>query len=191
MEDIIRGLDANVGLALLEVSALLALSIVVAVFFAGLAGLARWAARPSKNKFNALWLMRQGIFGGGPFGIVGVTAGYMTASSRIGVIGALLPAALTLVGGIAVYLTAKGGKAAVFSAFAVINFSVMMLLGAEIGGRERLQSIQLQNTLEYQRSQIKQQFLTQRFCLSLGLDANCTPATVSDSDAGNGGPSQP
>ena len=81
------------------------------------------------------------------------------------------------------YLLVKGGRAAVFSVFAVIDFSVMMLLGAEIGGRERLQSIQIQNALAYQRNQIKQQFLTQRFCVSLGLDATCTPPTVSDSDS--------
>jgi hypothetical protein len=181
METLARSFQGIAGLAALEVALLCGLSIIVVLSFAVLAGLFRWIAHPSKLK-SALWLMRQGIFAGLPFAIIGTTAGYMTASSRTGAIGALVPAALTLVGAVGVYLLTKGGKAAVFSAFAVINFAAMMLLGAEIGGRERVESIQVQNTLEYQRSQIKQQFLTQRFCLSLGLDVNCAPQPVSDND---------
>ena len=133
METLAQSFERIAGLAVLEVSLLCGLSIIVVLFFAVLAGLFRWIAR----RKHALWLMQQGIFAGLPFAIIGMTAGYMTASSRIGAIGALVPAALTLVGGVGVFLLTKGGKGAVFSAFAVINFAAMMLLGAEIGGRER------------------------------------------------------
>jgi hypothetical protein len=168
-------LPANIGLSLVEVLTLVGLSIGVAFFFAAIIGVTRFLTRDSKSEYSASWLMQQALYGGIPFGIVGMASGYLTASSRVGAMSALVPAGLTLVGGVAVYLLGKGGKEAIFAAFAVIDFSVMMVLGAEIGMRERLQSDQALSSLQIQQDQIKQIFVLKQTCDSLKLDSSICP----------------
>jgi hypothetical protein len=165
----------NFGLSIVEVFALVGLSIGVVFFFAAIVGIASILTRHGKKQYGALWLMQQAIYGGIPFGIVGIASGYLTASSRVGAVSALVPAGLTLVGGVAVYLLSKGGKEAIFAAFAVIDFSVMMVLGAEIGMRERLQSDQALSSLQIQQDQIKQIFVLKQTCDSLKLDSSICP----------------
>jgi predicted tellurium resistance membrane protein TerC len=110
--------------------------------------------------------MKLGIFVGVPFGIVGMVSGYMTGSSRVGAISNLVPAALTLIGAVAAYLFTKGGKSAIMSAFAVVNFSILML----IGGYERLQNERIESSLEYQENELYKELLLQHERHALGLD---------------------
>jgi apolipoprotein N-acyltransferase len=168
----------NVGLSLIDTLILVCLSIVAACFFAALGGLIRHVTRNPSGVASVVWLMRLGIFVGIPFSIIGMTSGYLTGLSRVGAISGLVPASLALLGGVAAYLFGKGGKSAVMAAFAVVNFSVMTLLGGLIGGRERVETEQAQQSLDYKMDQIKQEFVIKQFRHGLGLDepANSTPA---------------
>jgi hypothetical protein len=106
------------------------------------------------------------VWSGVPFGIIGVTSGYLTGLSRVGAVSALVPAALTLVGGVAVYLFGKGGKPALLAAFAVVDFSVLMLVGTLIGARERDVT---ENSLDDKIFKLKQEFVIHQYRQSWGL----------------------
>jgi hypothetical protein len=160
----------NIGLGLLETLVLIGLSTVIACFFAAIGGLIRYTTRPAGSTVSVYWLVKLGIFAGIPFSIIGATSGYLAGLSRVGAISALVPAGLTLVGGVAVYLFGKGGKSAVLAGFAVINLSVMMMVGALIGGRERVQTEEAHNSLDFKMRQIKEEFVLQRFRRGLGLE---------------------
>lgn len=159
-----------IGPSLIETMIVVSLAIVIASFIAALGGFIRYATRAPGSTISVLWLMRLGLFVGVPFSIVGMINGYMTGSSRVSAISNLVPAALTLVGGIAVYVFTKGGKPSVMAAFAVINFSILTLVGTLIGGYERLQTEQVQNSLAYQQNEIDKEFLIRRYRRGLGLE---------------------
>jgi hypothetical protein len=172
----------NIGLALLETLVLVCLATVVACLFAAIGGLIRYTTRLPGNTISVYWLVRIGIFTGVPFGIVGMISGYMTGSSRVGAISALVPAALTLVGGVGVYLFGKGGKSAILAAFAIIDFSVLMLVGSLIGGRERVQTEAAQASLENMEVQIEKEFALEQFRRGLGLPPSGTSQKANGKD---------
>ena len=157
-------------LSLAEACILLGLAVVVACLVAGIGGIVRYTTRAEGSKISVFWLVRLGIFAGIPFGIIGVTSGYMTGLSRVGAISALVPAVLTLMGGVGVYLFGKGGKAAVSAAFAIINFAVMMLTGSLIGGYERVETENSLTSVEHAEQEIEKEFLINRYRRSLGLE---------------------
>jgi hypothetical protein len=99
-----------VGLSLLETLVLVSLAVVVACFLAAIGGLIRYMTRPPGSMVSVAWLMKLGIFTGIPFSIIGMVSGYLTGLSRVGAVSALVPAGLTLVGGVAVYLFGRGGQ---------------------------------------------------------------------------------
>ena len=160
----------NIAPSLLETLDLVSLAIVVACFVAAVGGLIRYTTRLPGNTVKVYWLMKLGIFVGVPFGIVGIVSGYMTGSSRVGAISNLVPAALTLIGAVAAYLFTKGGKSAIMSAFAVVNFSILMLIGVLIGGYERLQNERIESSLEEQENELYKELLLQHERHGLGLD---------------------
>jgi hypothetical protein len=163
----------NIGFSLLEVVVLTGLSIVVASLITAVGGLIRYTTRPSGSAVSVVWLMKLGLFAGIPFSIIGMTSGYMTGLSRVGAVGAMVPAGLSLIGGVGVYLFGKGGKAAVLAAFAIVNFSLMTLTGALIGGFERTDTEQAQKSLDAGKEEINREFLLRQYRRSLGLD-DCT-----------------
>jgi hypothetical protein len=175
------GLDffGNIGLGLLEALILVSLAIVMTCFFAGIGGLIRYTTRPAGSMVSVYWLVRLGIFTGVPFSIIGICSGYLTGLSRVGAISALVPAGLTLVGGVAVYLFSKGGKAAVLAAFAVVDFSVLMVIGALIGGREREQA---ESSLDRKLDELKIEFVLQQYRHSLGMKAVGSVRKTPDND---------
>jgi len=181
----------NIGLALIEVLILVCLSIVVACLFAAMGGLIRYTTRSAGNNVSVLWLIKLGIFTGIPFSIIGVSSGYMTGLSRVGAISALVPAGLTLVGAVAAYLFGRGGKSAVLAAFAVINFSVMTMVGTLIGGRERVQTERAENSLESKIDRIKEEAVLQSYRRSLGLGPMGNSERLGDKDAATGADQKP
>jgi hypothetical protein len=158
------------GPSLLEALILISLSVVLACLVAALGGFIRYATRLPSSKVPVYWLMKLGIFIGIPFNIIGMVSGYMTGSSRVGAISALVPACLTLIGGVAVYLLSKGGKTGLLAAFAVVNFSTAILIGVLIGARERLQTEQIENSYDYKENEINKEFLLKRYRRGLGLE---------------------
>jgi hypothetical protein len=170
-----------IGLAFVDVFILVSLAIVVASFLAAIGGLIRYATRPDGTTVSVIWLIKLGVFTGIPFGIIGVSSGYLTGLSRVGAISSLVPAGLTLLGAVATYLFGKGGKAAVLAAFAIVNFSVMTMVGTLIGGREREQAARIVNSYEYKRARIIEEGLLAKVRRSWGLPPE-TPEKAGSKD---------
>jgi hypothetical protein len=151
-----------IGPSLLQTLILVSLAVVTACFIAAVGGFIRYTTRAPGASVRVYWLTRMGIFVGVPFSIVGIVSGYMTGSARVSAISNLVPAAITLIGAVVAYLFTKGGKSAVMSAFAVINFSILILVGVLIGGYERQQSEQIENSLEYKENELLKEFTLER-----------------------------
>jgi O-antigen/teichoic acid export membrane protein len=156
--------------SLIETLILVSLAIVIACVVAALGGFVRYTTRLPGNTIAVFWLMRMGIFVGIPFSIIGMISGYMTGSSRVGAISAIVSASLTFIGGVAAYLFTKGGKAAVMASFAVLNFAILMLIGVLIGAHERVRTEEITNSLDYQKKEIDKEFLLRRYRRGLGMD---------------------
>jgi hypothetical protein len=71
------------------------------------------------------------------FGMLGITIGYLSGLSRESVVGAVLPAVLSLVAGVAVLAMGKKLYAHLLVSKAVFALSFMLLLGATIGAERR------------------------------------------------------
>jgi hypothetical protein len=67
------------------------------------------------------------------FSLLGFVSGLLTGHSRAPAVGAVLPGILTLVGGLAIYLTANKGGLRVLVSAAVISLSVSLWVGAMWG----------------------------------------------------------
>lgn len=189
MQDFANGLLSDAGLSLIEAVILVSLATVAASFFAAIGGLIRYTTRAPGSSVSVSWLIRLGIFAGVPFSIIGMTSGYLTGLSRVSAVSALVPAALTLVGGVAVYLFGKGGKTAVLAAFSVINFSAMMMVGGLIGGRERVAAEQAENSLDAKIRLSDEEAALRRHRFNLGLEAS-PPARPKDGQTDDTGDSE-
>jgi hypothetical protein len=113
---------------------------------------------------------------------MGMTSGYLTGLSRVGAVSTLVPAGLTLLGGIAAYLFGKGPRSGLLATFAVINFSTMSMVGGLIGGRERVETELFENSLDAQLDKVRTEFLVERYRHSLGLPPSSPKSSKVDSD---------
>lgn len=67
-------------------------------------------------------LVLDGLTGGIPLGFTGLICGYLTGTSRTPAVGAVIPAALTLIGLLVVYLIGKDSHKALSAGMAVFLF---------------------------------------------------------------------
>ena len=82
--------------------------------------------RPRDGKRETLLLLAA-------FSMLGLVAGYLTGFSRSPAVGAVLPAVLSLVGGLAVFLIGKDPSVRVAVSLSVLIFATGLLLGATWG----------------------------------------------------------
>ncbi|MGV6848318.1 MAG: hypothetical protein ACWA5A_08065 [Marinibacterium sp.] len=68
------------------------------------------------------------------FGLLATCVGVLMALSREPAVGTVLPAALSLIGGVALYLVNGEGKRSAVTITGVLSFSVMLLYGGMVGG---------------------------------------------------------
>lgn len=87
------------------------------------------------------------------FSMLGLVAGYLTGFSRESAVGAVLPAVLSFIGGLAVFLIGKDKAHRTTVSLSVLTFSLSLLLGTSWG------SIMRDTAEEYKKSEI---YLKQR-----------------------------
>lgn len=71
------------------------------------------------------------------FGILAIVTGFLTATSRETAIANVIPAVLTLIGGLALYIVDKGQEKFLVTGISVLSFSMMLFMGAALGSFER------------------------------------------------------
>ena len=108
------------------------------------------------------------------FGVLALSVGLLMSSARGDTVGAILPAALTFIGGIGIYLVTKEHKAAVSIGVIVVSFSFMLIAGATLGYHERYRSDQRASIDEYNiqalkwKADVEYRINTYRAALGLG-----------------------
>ena len=97
--------------------------------------------RPAKERVDFVIIIMA-------FSMLGLVSGYLTAFSRAPAVGAVLPAVLSLIGGLAVFLVGKEDVNRRMVGLSVLVFSTCLLLGTGWGGVMRIVSE------EYSKSEI-------------------------------------
>lgn len=85
-----------------------------------------WIIRPKEGKRDLVLLLAA-------FSTLGLVAGYLTGFSRSPAVGAVLPAVLSLVAGLAVFLMGKDAASRAIVSLSVLIFSISLVLGTSWG----------------------------------------------------------
>jgi hypothetical protein len=127
-------------------------------------------------------IIRKAFSAGLPLGITGMVAGFLTGSSRSPAVSALVPAILTFIGLVIVYMIGKGHLRAAMSGFAVFLFTVQLLIGTVLGSASRDRREEALASAQVRESQADQEFKFRLYCKGLGLISDLTkpcPVAVS------------
>lgn len=91
------------------------------------------------------------------FGLLAIVVGVITGASRSTSVGNVVPAALGLVGAVALYVVTREKANISIAATAVISFSTLLLLGTVLGSFERSRFVLYQSSLSYDFKNLKHQ----------------------------------
>lgn len=153
MNDVAAALQQPVFLAVLAAATWVLGSVIVFVVFGAL-GLPR--QKPKMPLFSQRKLVPETItiwmdelLGiGVPFTILGVLIGYLTGVSLTPAVGSVIPAVLTLVAGISVFMASEGGRKGAIASAAIIYLSFALVAGVSHGSRLRTTALEAANSIE-------------------------------------------
>jgi hypothetical protein len=131
------------------------------------------AVRPTLTA-RATKVIRSGLMVGLPLGFVGIVSGFPTGSSRSPAVSATVPAALTLLGLMVIYLINKGPARSIIVGFAVFLFSINLLFGTVLGSSSRDRREEELWSVEVRTAQAEREFKTRLYCKGLGLIPDLT-----------------
>ncbi|MFC5302784.1 hypothetical protein [Azospira restricta] len=105
------------------------------------------------------------------FSMLGLVTGYLTGFSRSPAVGAVLPAVLSLVAGMAVFLMGKDAASRTIVALSVLIFSISLVLGTGWGAtmRQTAEDYATSETVLKQRALVEAEI--REFREALGLPA--------------------
>ena len=133
------------------------------------------------DHFNAMYFYNHGILWSGlPFGAVGICTGFIAGDSHSPVVGALIPAALTLVGTVTLYVIGKERDQIIMAGFCIIVFIFNLLVGTGIGAKSREEIENGKEDLEYLKKGIDKEFQLQQYRRAYGLPENPTSRSSSE-----------
>ncbi|WP_299618153.1 hypothetical protein [uncultured Tateyamaria sp.] len=108
------------------------------------------------------------------FGTLALVTGMITGASRNAAVGDVIPAALGLIGAVALYVVTKSPREVPLAATAVASFSILLLFGTVLGSYERVRSVAYQESLRYDFPRLKSQadieFVINGYRRSRGLE---------------------
>lgn len=113
------------------------LLLIVGGFALALAALVGFAAKLASLGSDGLKVFSQTLAVAATFGALAVTTGFLMAASRESAVADVIPAVLTLVGGLALFAIDKDFAKIWVVGPAIVSFSLMMFVGAALGSIER------------------------------------------------------
>jgi hypothetical protein len=125
--------------------------------------------RPTGNKLQSRKLVFEGMRVALPLGFLGLVAGFLTGASRLPAVSAVVPAILTFLGVVIVYMIGKGSLRSVVTGFAVVVFAFELVLGVLIGASSRDQRDEALESVSYQKMKADQEFAIRLYRSALGL----------------------
>jgi hypothetical protein len=125
-----------------------------------------------------------GLLSGISLGFAGIVAGFLTGSSRAPAVSALVPAVLTFVGLVVVYLIGKSVLRSTLAGFIVFVFSANLLVGTVIGSASRDRHEEYVQSPQFLKLKADQEFAVRQYRRALGLplDAPKKDQTETSSD---------
>jgi hypothetical protein len=109
-----------------------------------------------------------------PLGFTGVVSGFLTGLSRSPAVSATVPAALTFLGLVVVYLVGKGPARAIVAGFAVFVFSANLIVGTVLGGASRDRYAEQASSVDIRQFKANEEFKVRLYCKGLGLISDLT-----------------
>jgi hypothetical protein len=103
------------------------------------------------------------------FSMLGIVTGYLTGFSREPAIGAVMPAALSIMGGLLVFLVGKNQESRSIVSISMFSFTFMLLLGAGWGSVMRDVALEYKSSEQYLKQQAFIESEVNDFRTSLGL----------------------
>jgi len=110
-----------------------------------------------------------GYFAAFPIGFTGIVSGFLTGSSRSPAVAALIPAILTFVGLLLIYLVGRGRSRAAVAGFISIVFAAELLAGTVLGTASRDRREELLAGVAYQDARAEREFAIRQYRKGLGL----------------------
>ena len=142
---------------------------------------------PYSSSSRQRGVILSGLLVGFPLGFTGVVSGFLTGSSRSPAISATVPAALTFLGLIVIYLIGKGRLHSIIAGFCVFAFSVNLMVGTVLGSASRDRHEDELTSVEVRESKADQEFKLRLYCKGLGLIADlskpCPVGVISGKDS--------
>jgi hypothetical protein len=140
----------------------------------------------------ALWLLRADrrlaqavVHSAGnalPLALVGMVAGFLTGASRQPAVQALVPAVLTLVGIIFVYLIGRSRVQAPAAGFAVSVFALALLAGTAVGVTARVRDQELTTSIQVLKAKSDRELVVRLYREALGLPSEMPEFGKKDED---------
>lgn len=121
-------------------------------------------ARPKEAKGDLLMTLTA-------FSMLGLVTGYLTGFSRTPAVGAVLPAVLSLVAGLAVFMLGKDSAIRAIVSLSILIFSTSLVLGTTWGASLRQEWEEYPLTLDAQKAQALMEVQVREFRQALGLPA--------------------
>ncbi len=108
------------------------------------------------------------------FGFLAYSTGFLAGFSRVAILGQLLPAALGLFGGVAIFLFGQNQQHKLLVGVAITSFSACLLMGFLMGYQDRRDAERFESNLRYdvdfRRNQAKREFAINTVRKSYGLE---------------------
>jgi lysylphosphatidylglycerol synthetase-like protein (DUF2156 family) len=125
--------------------------------------------RPQQDRADVAWLLAA-------FSLLGLVTGYLTGFSREPVVGAVLPAALSLIGGMAVFMIGKDASSRQAVSLSVFIFTLGLVLGTGWGAVMRETAEDYLNSEHYLKRRALAEDEIRQFREALGLPP--TPSSI-------------
>jgi hypothetical protein len=121
------------------------------------------------SSFRQRAIILKGSLSGLPVGFTGLIAGVLTGLSRSPAVSALVPAILTFVGLVVVYMIDKGRVRAILTDFTVFLFSANLIVGTSLGSASRDRYEEHLASITFREFRADQEFKVRLYCKGLGL----------------------
>lgn len=151
------------------------LSVIIFSFFYSILAIYLWFLRYISSSRRRRVVL-SGLMAGLPLGFTGMVSGFLTGSSRSPAVSALVPAILTFIGLIVVYMLGKGHLRAAIAGFAVFIFSVNLLIGTVLGSASRDRHEEEVASARVRELKADQEFKVRLYCKGLGLISDLSKA---------------
>jgi hypothetical protein len=122
----------------------------------------------------------EALLGLAAFSMLGLVAGYLTGFSRTSTVGAVLPAALSLVAGLAVFMMGRDKSVRVLVSLVALFFSASLVIGTTWGSAMRSAYEDYRTSADFRKLEALAEDDVREFRNNLGLPPERLPAKPGD-----------